>query len=164
MKNFLLAAVFLAMSVSVALGQMDKEAHKRAVEEQRIAMKKLELWAGKWEGSGWMQQGSVKETFTGTENVQRKIDGLAMLVEGKFTNKENVVIHETLAVVSYNPKTKNYDFNTYRHENHSSSLCPDMCCLFHCGSNHDQKSESKQWSGARVEGTGNPLARSSDAA
>jgi len=113
MKNVLLAVVFLALSVSVAFGQMDKEAQKKAIEAQRAEMKKLDSWIGKWEGSGWMQQGAEKETFTGTEIVQRKLDGLAMLVEGKFTNKENVVIHETLAIVSNNPKTKNYDFSTY---------------------------------------------------
>lgn len=113
MKNILLVVLCLAMSVSVVFGQMDKEAQKKAVEARRAEMRKLDLWTGKWEGSGWMQQGAVRETFTGTENVQRKLDGLAMLVEGKFTNKENVVIHETLAVVSHNPQTKNYDFSTY---------------------------------------------------
>ncbi len=60
-----------------------------------------------------MQQGAVKETFTGTENAQRKIGGLAMLVEGAFSNDKNVVVHETLAVVSHNQQTKNYDFSTY---------------------------------------------------
>jgi len=113
MKNILLAVVFLALSVSIVFGQMNKEAQKKAIEAQRAEMKKLDSWVGKWEVSGWMQQGAERETFTGTEIVQRKLDGLAMLVEGKFTNKENVVIHETLAVVSYNPKTKNYDFSTY---------------------------------------------------
>ncbi len=113
MKKILLAAIFLIMGATAAFGQMDKEAQKKLIEMQRAEMKKLELWVGKWEGSGWMQQGPEKETFTGTENVQRKLDGLAMLVEGKFTNKENVVIHETLAVVSYNTKSKNYDFSSY---------------------------------------------------
>jgi uncharacterized protein (DUF305 family) len=70
MKNVLLAVVFLALSVSVAFGQMDKEAQKKAIEAQRAEMKKLDSWIGKWEGSGWMQQGAEKETFTGTEIVQ----------------------------------------------------------------------------------------------
>lgn len=113
MKNILLIGIYLAVSVSAAIGQIDSEAQKKVIEAQRAEVKKLDLWVGKWKGTGWMQQSAEKETFTGTENVQRKLDGLAMLVEGKFTNKENVVVHETLAVVSFNPKTKNYDFSTY---------------------------------------------------
>ncbi len=66
-----------------------------------------------WQGTGWIQQGKNRETFAGTENVQKKIDGLALLVEGNFKNKEGVVIHETLAVLSPNLKTKNYDLRAY---------------------------------------------------
>ncbi|MGI9055142.1 MAG: hypothetical protein ACR2F2_04995 [Pyrinomonadaceae bacterium] len=59
--------------------------------------------------------GAAREEFTGTENVQRKVDGLALLVEGRFTDKKDSakVIHETLAVLNYNPKTDIYDFKTY---------------------------------------------------
>nr|AFG17171.1 hypothetical protein [uncultured bacterium] len=110
-KTMLLAAIFLAFSVS--FGQIDQEAQERVIEAQRAEMKKLDIGMGKWEGSGWMQQGPEKQTFTGIENVQRKLGGLAILVEGKFTNQQNVVIHETLAVISYNTKNKTYDFSTY---------------------------------------------------
>src|SRR4028118_1778702 len=113
MKTLLLAAVFLALNTSVSFGQMNQEAQKKAVEAERAGMKKLDLAVGKWGGSGWIQQSADRQTFTGTENVQKKLNGLAMLVEGKFTNQENVVIHETLAVIAYNAKTKNYDINTY---------------------------------------------------
>jgi hypothetical protein len=109
MKNILLAFISLVFCVSIAFGQVDKA----SVETSRTEMKKLDAMVGKWQGSGWMQQGKERETFTGGENVQRKIDGLALLVEGKFANKENVVIHETLAVLSYNSTSKDYDFNTF---------------------------------------------------
>jgi hypothetical protein len=82
-------------------------------EAQRAEMKKLESLAGQWKGSGWIQQGAKRETFTGTENVQRKLDGLALLVEGKFSNAEGRVIHETLAVLSFDAKAKIYRFRTY---------------------------------------------------
>ena len=45
--------------------------------------------------------------------MQRKIDGLALLVEGNFKNIEGAIIYETLAVLSPNLKTKSYDFRTY---------------------------------------------------
>lgn len=113
MRNILLVTVLLALSVSAAFGQMNKEAPQKAVETARAEIKKLDALVGRWEGSGWMMHGPEKETFTGTETVQRKIDGLALLVEGRFTNNKNVVIHETLAVISYNPRMSIFDFSAF---------------------------------------------------
>ena len=80
MKNILFIAIFLILGVSVAFGQVDKEAQQKVIEAQRAEMKKLDLWVGQWQGSGWIQQGKEKETFNGTETVQRKLDGLALLL------------------------------------------------------------------------------------
>ena len=109
MKNILLAFITEIFGASIAFAQVDKA----SVETSRTEMKKLDAMVGKWQGSGWSQRGKERETYTGTETVQRKIDGLALLVEGKFVNKENVVVHETLAVLSYNSTSKDYDFNTF---------------------------------------------------
>jgi hypothetical protein len=82
---------------------------------QKNEMSKLDKMVGKWSGAGWIQQGAKREEFTGTENVQRKLGGLALLIEGRFTdkNQSDKVMHETLAVLSYNKRTKIYDFKTY---------------------------------------------------
>ena len=98
-----------------------QETKKQNVAEQdqtgmsKTEMSKLDKMVGKWSGTGWIQQGPKREEFVGTENVQRKLDGLALLVEGRFTDQKDSsrVIHETLAVLSYNPNTKIYDFKTY---------------------------------------------------
>ncbi len=99
---------FVFLSVLAVSAQMENTA-----ELQRTEVKKLESMVGQWKGSGWIQQGAKRETFTGTENVQRKLDGLALLVEGKFTNPEGKIIHETLAVLSFDAKVKNFRFRTY---------------------------------------------------
>jgi hypothetical protein len=88
------------------------------VETQRLEMKKLESMTGHWEGSGWMQHGPARETFHGVENVQSKLDGLAILVEGKFLGPDKStgvekIVHETLAVLSFDPKAAGYKFRTY---------------------------------------------------
>jgi hypothetical protein len=88
-KTILVTAIFLALNTSVSFGQMDQEVQKKATEAQRAEMRKLDLSMEKWEGSGWIQQSVEKQAFTGTENVQRKLVGRAILVEGKFTNKES---------------------------------------------------------------------------
>jgi hypothetical protein len=107
-KKIGLAAILLFAFASIVFAQEMPDANA-----QRVEMKKLESLAGQWKGSGWIQQGATRETFTGMENVQRKLDGLALLVEGKFSNPEGKVVHETLAVLSFEPKAKNYHFRTY---------------------------------------------------
>lgn len=80
---------------------------------QRAEMKKLESLIRQWRGSGWILQGAKRQNFSGTEFVQRKLDGLALLVEGNFSNPEGKVIHETLAVLSFDPKAKKHNFRTF---------------------------------------------------
>jgi len=112
-KRILLVIVCIFLTVSFAFAQGES-----STEPQRAEMKKLEQMIGQWKGTGWMQQGAKRETFAGTENVQKKLNGLALLVEGRFTSKipptnEEKVIHETLAVLSYDVKKKGYRFSTY---------------------------------------------------
>jgi hypothetical protein len=76
-------------------------------------MKKLDYMVGQWKGTGWMDSQGGRQTFSGMETVQNKLNGLALLIEGNFKNKEGAVVHETLAVLSYDEKAKNYNFRTY---------------------------------------------------
>lgn len=103
MKLFFLILICLFLSASIASAQIEN-----SVELQRNEMKKVESLVGQWKGGGWIQHGTKRETFTGTETVQRKLEGLALLVEGKFTNPEGKVIHETLGVVSFDANAKKH--------------------------------------------------------
>jgi len=109
LKKISLVGIFVFAFAAIGFAQATPHA-----DAQRAEMKKLDGLAGQWKGSGWIQQPDGKrETFTGTETVQRKIDGLALLVEGKFSNAEGKVIHETLAVLAFDPRAKGYRFRTY---------------------------------------------------
>jgi hypothetical protein len=100
--------VFVTLFASFGLAQ------DFGADAQRTEIKKLEMMIGRWEGSGWMQRGpGAPETFKGGETVQRKLDGLALLVEGRFLDKDGKVGHETLAVIAYDAKEKAYKFKTY---------------------------------------------------
>jgi hypothetical protein len=78
------------------------------------AIKKLDFLVGTWEGEGWMiMPGGAKEIFNGTEIVQKKLHGKALLIEGRFTDKVGKVVHETLAVVTYDERAKKYTMQTY---------------------------------------------------
>jgi len=103
----------LLTSIVLWAGLMAVSAQENTSDLQRSEVKKLESMVGQWKGSGWIQQGAKRETFTGTENIQRKLDGLALLIEGNFSNSEGKVIHETLAVLDFNVKAAKYRFRTY---------------------------------------------------
>ena len=81
-------------------------------------MKALDYLVGEWKGTGWMQQSGPRETFTGGEIIQRKLNGVALLVEGRFTSRppgtdHDIVSHETLGVISFDPQTSKYSFQAY---------------------------------------------------
>ena len=110
MKRIIPLSLFLLLSAAPMMAQMPQPT------AQREAMKKLDYMAGQWKGSGWTEQGGKRETFNGGETVQSKLNGLALLVEGKFTTQiggREVVAHETLAVLSYDERSKTYRFRTY---------------------------------------------------
>jgi hypothetical protein len=79
------------------------------------AMRRLAFLEGTWKGEGSMQMGPQRRTFRGTETVTRKLDGLALLVEGLHTagpaGAERVV-HQTLAVLTAQDDGT-YSFHTW---------------------------------------------------
>ncbi len=107
-KTLILTTLAFCLLVNAGFGQ-----DPAAADAKRAQMKKIEKLAGQWRGSGWIQRGPQRETFTGTETVQSKLDGLALLVEGTFANPAGKIIHQTLAVLSPNDKLNGYVFTTY---------------------------------------------------
>lgn len=109
MRTILFVTLMLAAGAVTSFAQD----FRAIAETKRAEMKRVDKMVGQWKGSGWIMQGPNRETFTGTENVQRKVDGLALLVEGRFTNPEGRVIHETLAAIAFDDKSKAIRMRTY---------------------------------------------------
>ena len=85
---------------------------------QRAEMKKLEHWVGEWKGSGWMMVGpGQRHESTVTEKVTSKLDGMVFIIEGKGIAKaeggKDRVVHDALAILSYDDKAKLYRFRTH---------------------------------------------------
>lgn len=83
------------------------------------AMAKLSKMVGKWEGEATVQLGpgqthKVKQT----ENVQWKLDGTVLLVEGlgkeKAADGEEKVVFQAMAICAFEAKSKSYKFHTFR--------------------------------------------------
>jgi len=79
-------------------------------------MKKLNFLVGEWKGEGWFQMGPGKrELVLQHEIVREKLGGKILLIEGLGHRKlENGsagdVVHEALAVVSWDEAKKAYRF------------------------------------------------------
>jgi hypothetical protein len=105
----ILYSLLLLLTLSLPLSAQTAPAPTARLNE----MKKLDYMVGQWKGTGWMEREGGRQTFAGTEMVQNKLNGLALLFEGNFKNKEGAVVHETLAILSYDEKAKSYNFRTY---------------------------------------------------
>ncbi|HMV46461.1 MAG TPA: hypothetical protein PLD20_15425 [Blastocatellia bacterium] len=83
-------------------------------------MKKPAFLIGDWHGEGWIEMGPGKRsTFKQTETVQSKLNGTVLIVEGLGKGKigntgEEGVIHNALAVISYDAAAKKYQFRAFR--------------------------------------------------
>lgn len=82
-------------------------------------MQRLRYMVGDWHGEGWiLTPDGRRMAFAGSERVQQKLDGLALLVEGAFAAPDSatgreVPVHATLGVIAYDPRTSAYRFDTW---------------------------------------------------
>ena len=90
------------------------QAQQPNVAAQRAAMKKLEFLVGKWQGPASVSRGPGEPLqLTQSENVQFKLSGLVLLVEGEGRNADGKVVFGALATVSYDDETSTYRFRAY---------------------------------------------------
>jgi hypothetical protein len=85
------------------------------LERQRAAMKKLEFLVGKWSGDAraWRGPGGPLE-LAQTEDVQYKLDGLVLLIEGTGRNKsDGRTVFRALGTVSFDEERAAYRFRAY---------------------------------------------------
>ena len=76
---------------------------------RRTAMVQLMPWAGEWSGEGWFApQGRERFPFTVHERIEPKLGGQALLVQGLGKDAAGAVVHDALAIISYDPATHGY--------------------------------------------------------
>ena len=80
------------------------------------AMQAISSLEGRWEGAGWSRRGPAEpEYFTSLEQVESRLDGRALLIEGLHhdTGDAAKVVHHALAMTTYDPDAGRYDFRSY---------------------------------------------------
>jgi hypothetical protein len=107
----LLAAAFMtSFSFSLAAQQ----SASNSVDTQREAMRKLSFLAGHWSGPVAIVRGPGEALhLTQTEDVEYKLDGLVLLVQGTSTSADGKVLFSALATISYDDVSHTYRFRAY---------------------------------------------------
>jgi hypothetical protein len=85
-------------------------------------MSLLPLKEGEWSGRGWIRMGKEKHEFDQHEKISLLLDGTVLMIEGTGT-ENGKVIHKALAVLSYNPASKNYSFRTFKDGYTADATC-----------------------------------------
>ena len=108
--NLFVAVVMVFCSLAVVAQQPAPS----SVDVEREAMRKLSFLAGNWSGPITIVRGPGEPLhFTQTEEIQYKLDGLVLLIEGTSRNSEGKVQFNALATVSFDDATHAYRFRAY---------------------------------------------------
>ncbi len=111
MSRFALAALLIAQ---FAIAQSGPARVDDSVNVQRTAMSKLAFLVGTWSGPVSIRRGPGEPMhLTQTEQVQAKLDGLVLLIEGTSRDAAGKVLFQALATVSYDNAAGTYRFRAY---------------------------------------------------
>lgn len=89
--------------------------HQPNLDAQREAMKKLDFLVGKWSGDASVTMGpGAPVKVRQSEDVQFKLDGLLLLIEGTGRDPESgKVVFNALATVTYDDAAGKYRFRSH---------------------------------------------------
>ena len=105
---FQTSILFCVLSINLAFAQY--------IDSLQVnEMKKVQWLAGKWEGEGWMMFGpEEKHTFSQTETVTSKLNGLLLTIEGLGTVGESKIIHNAFAVLSFDSENQRFVMRAHK--------------------------------------------------
>jgi hypothetical protein len=85
------------------------------LDKQRAAMKKLTFLVGKWSGQAHVQRGPGEPVLLlQTEEVQYKLDGLVMMIEGiGRTAGDHKPALQALGIISYDDDAETYHIRAF---------------------------------------------------
>jgi hypothetical protein len=107
----LLGAIFTTL-FSPPLAAQQPAAGSVAVQHE--AMQKLSFLAGRWSGPITVFHGpGTPVHLTQTENIEYKLDGTVLLIEGKSTDADGKVAFSALATISYDDGSHTYRMRAY---------------------------------------------------
>jgi hypothetical protein len=107
-----------ALLISFSLSLAAQQPVSNSIDAQHEAMRKLSFLAGHWSGPVTIVRGPGEALhLTQTEDVEYKLDGLVVLIEGKSTSADGKVLFSALATIAYDDASHSYRFRAY-HDGH----------------------------------------------
>lgn len=109
-----LPAIPLAIVICLCTLVTAQQPASSSVETQRDAMRKLAFLSGHWSGPATISRGPGDPLHvTQTEDVEYKLDGLVLLIQGKSSGADGKVVFSALATVAYDDAVHAYRFRAY---------------------------------------------------
>jgi hypothetical protein len=103
-----------ALAVSISLSLAAQEPSSNSVDTQREAMHKLAFLAGRWSGPVTILRGPAGALhLTQSEDVEYKLDGLVLLIQGQSVSADGNAQFQALATISFDDATRTYRFRAY---------------------------------------------------
>jgi hypothetical protein len=113
-RSLFKSSVAAVLLISLSLALAAQEPTRSGADVQREAMQKLAFLAGHWSGPATIDRGTGEPLHhTQSEDVQYKLDGLVLLIEGKGTSPDGKVVFSALATISFDDATHTYRFRAY---------------------------------------------------
>jgi hypothetical protein len=112
MKRLSLFLLFTLLSIPTAAQQPDSI--------QREAISQLNWLAGQWKGEGFAEYRPGQRSYVNmTETIEPRLNGTVLLIEGLGRRRladapEGEIVHNAMAVVSYDEKAKKYRWQAWR--------------------------------------------------
>jgi hypothetical protein len=108
------AAVVTSLAVALTMSLTAQQPASNSTDVQRQAMQKLSFLAGRWSGPITVNHGPGEPMrFTQTEDVEYKLDGLVVLIEGSSRTPDGKVMFNALATIAYDDFSKKYRIRAY---------------------------------------------------
>ena len=103
-----------AFIFSLSLAAVAQQPVSNGADIQRDAMRKLAFLVGRWSGPVTVTRGPGEPLhLTQSEDVQYKLDGLVLLVEGNSTSPDGKAPFSALATISFDDATGTYHIRAY---------------------------------------------------
>ena len=104
----------LVALLSLTCGLAAQQPASNGADVQREAMQKLKFLTGRWSGPVTIVRGPGEPLhLTQTEDVQFKLDGLVLLIEGQSTGSDGKPQFQALATIAYDETSHTYRIRAY---------------------------------------------------
>jgi hypothetical protein len=103
-----------AVLVLFGLALAAQDLRSKATDTQREAMRKLDFLVGRWRGPVTVARGPGEPLhLTQTEDVESRLDGLVLLVDGKSMGANGDAPFQALATIAFDEATHTYRIRAY---------------------------------------------------